>query len=61
MNKVSVKEKQEIREIVNTAKILARCDPQSLMLAKFGMDLLKARCELDGSLENPDLLEKKLA
>lgn len=61
MNEVSVKEKQEIREIVNTAKILARCDPQSLKLAKFGMDLLKVRCEIDGPLPDPSPPKKKPA
>ncbi|WP_050697700.1 hypothetical protein [Anaeromassilibacillus senegalensis] len=61
MNEVTVKEKQEIREIVNTAKILARCDPQSLKLAKFGMDLLKARCEIDEPPSTPSPPEKKPA
>ncbi len=49
MNK---KEKQEICEMVEVAKYLAENDPQSLLIAKAGMDMLKVRCDLAKSKES---------
>lgn len=44
---MSEKEKKEIQEMVETAKYLAENDPQSLVIAKTGLDMLKARCDMD--------------
>lgn len=44
---MSEKEKKEIAEMVETAKYLAENDPQALMIAKAGMELLKARSDLE--------------
>ncbi len=44
---MSEKEKRDIREMVKTAKYLAENDPQSLVIAKTGLDMLKARCDMD--------------
>lgn len=44
---MSEKEKKEIAEMVETAKYLAKNDPQSLMLAKNSMDVLKARADME--------------
>ncbi len=41
------KEKNDVKEMVETAKYLADNDPQGLFLAKSNMDILKARCDLD--------------
>lgn len=41
------KEKQEIKEMVETAKYLADNDPASLMLVKSNIDILKSRHDLD--------------
>lgn len=40
------KEKQEIKEMTETAKYLADNDPYGLYLAKNNMNILKARCDL---------------
>lgn len=44
---MSDKDKHDIAEMVKTAKFLAENDPQSLPLIKSGMDLLKARYNLE--------------
>lgn len=44
---MSEKEKRDIREMVETAKYLAENDPQSLVIAKTGLDMLKARCDME--------------
>lgn len=41
------KEKAEINEMVEAAKIMAEHDPQSLAVAKAGFDALWARCEIE--------------
>ena len=41
------KEKAEITEMVEAAKIMAEHDPQSLAVAKAGFDALRARCEIE--------------
>ena len=43
---MSKKESQEKKKMVETAKYLAENDPQSLLIAKSNMDILKARCDL---------------
>ncbi len=40
------KKEKDIEEMVETAKYLAENDPQSLLIAKAGMDMLKARCDI---------------
>lgn len=49
---MSEKERKEIADMVETAKELAKKDPQGFMLAKNSMDILKARAALDA--ENND-------
>lgn len=44
---MSDKEKQDIREMVETAKYLAENDPQGLLIAKSNMDILKARSDME--------------
>lgn len=44
---MSEKEKRDIAEMVETAKELAKKDPQGFMLAKNSMDILKARADLE--------------
>lgn len=46
---MSGKEKIDIKEMVEIAKYLADNDPQSLLLAKSNIDILKARCDLDNA------------
>lgn len=41
------KEKAEINEMVEAAKIMAEHDPQSLAVAKAGFDALRTRCEIE--------------
>ena len=43
---MSEKEKKEIAEMVETAKMLAKHDPQGLAVAKAGLDALRTRCEI---------------
>jgi hypothetical protein len=51
---VSEKEKRDIQEMVKTAKYLAENDPQSLVIAKTGLDMLKARCDMDKAMREPE-------
>lgn len=44
---MSEKEKRDIQEMVENAKILAERDPQAFMIAKSNMDILKARSDLE--------------
>ena len=44
---MSEKEKKEIQQMVQHAKILAGRDPQGCMIAKSNMDILKARSDLE--------------
>lgn len=44
------KEKKEIEEIVETAKILAREDPTGLLLMKDRMETLKTRCDMEKAI-----------
>ena len=46
-DRVSEKEKRDIQEMVENAKILAERDPQAFMIAKSNMDILKARSDLE--------------
>lgn len=46
------KKEKDIEEMVETAKYLAENDPQSLLIAKAGMDMLKVRCDLAKSKES---------
>lgn len=48
---MNLQEKKDIEEMTETAKYLADNDPQSLLLAKSNMDILKARCDLDKGLK----------
>lgn len=61
MNEVSVKEKQEIQELVETAKYLAKHDPQALLIANSSIAALKARCDLDKVASGLGPPEKKPA
>lgn len=44
---MSERDKNHIKEMVETAKYLAEHDPQGLIIAKNGLDMLKARCDLE--------------
>lgn len=44
---MSEKEKDEIREMVETAEFLAEHDPQSLLIVKANFDILKSRCQIE--------------
>lgn len=44
---MKAKERNEIAEMVETAKELAEKDPQGFMLAKNSLDILKARAAMD--------------
>ena len=46
------KEKRDIAEMVETAKELAKKDPQGFMLAKNSMDILKARADLERGVDH---------
>lgn len=41
------REKKAIQEMVETAKYLARYDPQALLIANASIAALKVRCDLD--------------
>lgn len=43
-------EKREIAEMVETAEMLAKYNPQSLMIAKSNFDILKSRCEIERAM-----------
>lgn len=45
------KEKKEIAEMVETAELLAKHDPQGLMIAKSNLDILKNRCEIERAMK----------
>lgn len=47
---MSEKEKKEIAEMVETAELLAKHDPQGLMIAKSNLDILKSRCEIERTM-----------
>ena len=53
------KEKAEINEMVEAAKIMAEHDPKSLTVAKAGFDALLARCEIEkaGRCQNQQKVE----
>lgn len=44
---MSEKERKEIDEMVETAKMLAEHDPESLAIGKAALDALKVRCEIE--------------
>lgn len=44
---MSERDKNHITEMVETAKYLADHDPQGLIIVKNGMDMLRARCDLE--------------
>lgn len=44
---MSEKDKKEIMEMVDIAKMLAKDDPQGLTIAKSNMDILAARCRME--------------
>lgn len=50
-NKNERKKKKDIAEMVKTAKYLAKNDPQSFMLARNTVDVLKARADMDVKAE----------
>lgn len=52
------KEKREIAEMTETAKMLAKYDPQSLMIAKSNLDILKNRCEIERAMQKEATEEK---
>ena len=47
-------EKAEIRDLTEKAKYLADNDPQGLLLAKASIDILKARCDMEKQIEEPE-------
>lgn len=48
---MSEKEKKEIAEMVETAEMLAKHDPQGLVIAKANLDILKNRCEIEKAMK----------
>lgn len=48
---MSEKEKKEIAEMLETAELLAKHDPQGLMIVKSNLDILKSRCEIERSMQ----------
>lgn len=50
---MSEKEKEEIAEMVETAKHLAANDPQAFMIAKSNMEILKIRADMDKQEKEP--------
>lgn len=48
---MSEKEKKEIAEMVETAELLAKHDPQGLMIVKTSLDILKSRCEIEKAMK----------
>ena len=59
---MSEKEKKEIAEMVETAKMLAKHDPQGLAVAKAGLDALRTRCEIaQASKRDKEASESKKA
>lgn len=51
---MSEKDKKDIKNLVESVKCLAENDPQALLIVKSNVDILKARCDLDKHLENPN-------
>lgn len=49
---MKAKERDEIAEMVETAKELAEKDPKGFMLAKNSLDILKARADMDKEERN---------
>lgn len=52
---MKAKERNEIAEMVETAKELAEKDPQGFMLAKNSLDILKARAAMDKEPEKEEV------
>lgn len=48
---MSEKEKKEIAEMLETAELLAKHDPQGLMIVKSNLDILKSRCEIERAMQ----------
>lgn len=48
---MSEKEKKEIAEMVETAEMLAKHDPQGFMITKSSLDVLKSRCEIEKAMK----------
>lgn len=48
---MSEKERKEIADMVETAKELAKKDPQGFLIAKSNIDILKARADMDREQE----------
>lgn len=48
---MSEKEKKEIAEMVETAELLAKHDPQGLLIAKSNLDILKNRYEIEKAMK----------
>lgn len=52
---MSDKDKSDIAEMVETAKVLAEKDPQGFRLAKNSVDILKARSDIEKEEGNNDI------
>ena len=51
---MGVKEKKDIKSIVESVKFLAANDPQGFMILKSKVDVLKARSDLDRFVDGKD-------
>lgn len=56
---MSEKEKKEIAEMLETAELLAKHDPQGLMIAKSNLDILKSRCEIERAMREVEKQPQK--
>lgn len=56
---MSEKERKEIAEMVKAAKQLAENDPQSFLLAKNSISILKARADLEAQMNKENQAEKE--
>ena len=52
---MSEKERKEIDEMVETAKMLAEHDPERLAIGKAALDALKVRCEIERTKKRNDV------
>ena len=56
---MSEKEKKEIAEMLETAELLAKHDPQGLMIVKSNLDILKSRCEIERAMQEVEKQPQK--
>lgn len=56
---MSEKEKKEIAEMIETAELLAKHDPQGLMIVKSNLDILKSRCEIERAMQEVEKQPQK--